>query len=350
MRPKRFIMRILAVDIGMGTQDIMVVDDATSPLEGSYKLVLPSPTRYFAEMIRSVRGDILIYGDTMGGGPIARAIIDHLRRYRVYMTPDAARTIRDDLSRVEKLGVTIIPEKEIDNLRCKRIKISDIDLERLEPQLAAFGIDTSFDVVAVAVQDHGVAPPGVSDREHRFTIFKELLESTRRIEEVSHFNEVKGNFSRMKSILNRIKSRFDGDILLMDTGIAAALGSLVDGRMKGVSRSIAVNIGNGHTLAVTIKNREICGFFEHHTRMIDRDKLRRFIDHLIDGSITFEEVFEDGGHGALLFEPVEPEVTTITGPKRYLMEGVGLHVAPAGDMMMAGPVGLIEAVRYRLGL
>ncbi|MHC1595821.1 MAG: DUF1786 family protein, partial [Candidatus Syntropharchaeales archaeon] len=88
---------------------------------------------------------------------------------------------------------------------------------------------------------------------------------------------------------------------------------------------------------------------EHHTRMIDRDKLLHFLDRLKKGVITFEEVFDDGGHGALIFEPIEPDVITITGPKKSFMKGAEVHVAPAGDMMMAGPVGLVEAVKYRLG-
>ena len=342
-------MRILAVDIGMGTQDIMIVDEAKSPLEGSYKLVLPSPTRYFAQKIRSTRGDLLIYGDTMGGGPINRAILDHLKEHRVYMTPSAARTIRDDLEQVRELGITLISDDELEKVDCEKLRITDLDLELLKSRLEAFGIDTSFDVIAVAVQDHGVAPQGMSDRENRFIIFKKLLLSSRRIEEFSHLNKIRGEFSRMKSILKRLRSSFTGDILIMDTGVAAALGSLMDERMSGIQRSVAVNIGNGHTLAVSIEDREICGFFEHHTRMIDRDKLLHFLDRLKKGVITFEEVFDDGGHGALIFEPIEPDVITITGPKKSFMKGAEVHVAPAGDMMMAGPVGLVEAVKYRLG-
>lgn len=342
-------MRILAVDIGMGTQDIMIVDEVASPLEGSYKLVRPSPTRYFARKIRSIKGDLLIHGDTMGGGPINRAIIDHLKKHRVYMTPSAARTVRDDLERVEELGITLISDDELEKVDCEKLRITDLDLELLRSQLEAFGIDTSFDVIAVAVQDHGVAPRGVSDRENRFRVFEEMLRSKRRIEEFSHLNGIGGDFSRMQSLFERLRSNFGGDILVMDTGVAAALGSLMDERMDRIRRSFAVNIGNGHTLAVSIEDREICGFFEHHTRLVDQDKLLRLIDRLKMGSITFEEVFGDGGHGALLFKPLEPEVTTITGPNRHLMKGYGLLVAPAGDMMMAGPVGLVEAVKFRLG-
>ena len=42
MKNKKVIMRILAIDVGTGTQDIMIYDDEKE-LENSIKLVLPSP-------------------------------------------------------------------------------------------------------------------------------------------------------------------------------------------------------------------------------------------------------------------------------------------------------------------
>ena len=41
-------MKILAVDIGLGTQDILLYDDRKN-LENCVKLVLPSPTKIFME-------------------------------------------------------------------------------------------------------------------------------------------------------------------------------------------------------------------------------------------------------------------------------------------------------------
>ena len=41
-------MRILAIDVGTGTQDIMIYD-TTKELENAIKLVLPSPHLYISQ-------------------------------------------------------------------------------------------------------------------------------------------------------------------------------------------------------------------------------------------------------------------------------------------------------------
>ena len=46
---------ILAIDIGAGTQDILLYDPSES-MENAVKLVLPSPTRIAAHRIRAVTG------------------------------------------------------------------------------------------------------------------------------------------------------------------------------------------------------------------------------------------------------------------------------------------------------
>ncbi|MDI6811583.1 MAG: hypothetical protein QMD80_07975 [archaeon] len=62
-------MKILAIDIGAGTQDIMVYDEEKG-FDNAYKLVLPSPTRIFAEEVWRTKEDVVIFGDTMGGGSL----------------------------------------------------------------------------------------------------------------------------------------------------------------------------------------------------------------------------------------------------------------------------------------
>jgi len=71
--------------------------------------------------------------------------------------------------------------------------------------------------------------------------------------------------------------------------------------------------------------------------------------------MTDEEVFEDGGHGLfLLGEPPgfsNIEEIVATGPNRRILEGTNLNVryaAPAGDVMMTGPLGLVEATKRRI--
>ncbi len=203
-------------------------------------------------------------------------------------------------------------------------------------------MDASFDVIAVAVQDHGVAPPGVTDRENRFHLIEEKV--GRGIESFAYLDAVPENLSRMHSIFESVKRWHEGHVLLMDTGPAAVLGSLEDERIKEKKHRICINVGNAHTIAMSLNEDRIAGVFEHHTKLLDKQRLAYYIKKLSDGNITFKEVFDDGGHGALAIEENQPEIISVTGPKRAKMKGLGIFSAPAGDMMMTGPVGLIKAV------
>jgi uncharacterized protein (DUF1786 family) len=63
-------MRILAVDVGTGTQDILLFDSDLEP-ENCFKLVMPSPTMKVARTVKAAtrRGEpLLLTGVTMGGG------------------------------------------------------------------------------------------------------------------------------------------------------------------------------------------------------------------------------------------------------------------------------------------
>jgi uncharacterized protein (DUF1786 family) len=344
---------ILAVDVGKGTQDIMVTGYNENRgmgvgLESAYKLVLPAPTAMFAAEVRESREDLVIYGDTMGGGPFSRAVLEHRQKYkyRVYMTERAARTIRDDLKEVKSYGIEIISENEVGSMREKKIRIYDFD-RRIINFLASFGIDTDFDTIAIAVQDHGVAPMGISDRENRFRLIKEKLRDGEGIEAFAYVDGVPENLSRMRAMFESLRRWYEGRILLMDTGPAAVLGALEDERVKGAKSVMCVNVGNAHTIAMLLNEKRIQGVFEHHTRLVDKQKLGYFMKRLANGEITFEEVFADGGHGALSIGETKPEVISITGPKREKMRGLGIFSAPAGDMMMTGAVGLIKAANAK---
>jgi len=337
---------ILAIDIGAGTQDIMIYNEDIG-FDNAYKLVLPSPTRFFASEIRKSKQDLVIFGDTMGGGPFTRALLEHLRKYKVYMTERAARTLRDDLGIIKGYGIEIISEDDVGRMseKAKTIKISDFNLGLL-PFLSSLGVDTSFDSIAVAVQDHGVAPQGVTDRENRFRLIEEHVGNE--IESFAYFDSVPRNLSRMNSIFESLKRWHKGHILLMDTGPAAVSGSLEDERVREKKNRICINVGNAHTIAMSLNENRIIGVFEHHTKLLDKQKLEYYMDKLSQATITFKEVFDDGGHGALAIEKNQPEIISVTGPKRERMKGLGVFSAPAGDMMMTGPVGLIKAVLNRL--
>jgi uncharacterized protein (DUF1786 family) len=336
-------MKILAVDIGVGTQDIMLYDTDNS-IENSVKMVMPSPTEIIANRIRKHHNDILISGSTMGGGPVSKAVKNHLDRgYNVMMTESSARTIRDDLNRVEALGIQIIPENE-EHPEIGNIEFKDVDLNAIGEALSKFDVSLDFDHIGVAVQDHGYME-GIGDRNFRFMKIKEKLDIARNPEEFSYYNEVPEYLTRMKGVLKTLKGY---KTTLMDSKFASVSGATCDNYVKTLNNYIVMDIGNGHTLAAAFQNNKISGVFEHHTRSLTPEKIKKLIGKLENGTITHEEVHQDGGHGAWVTGPMNGfESIVATGPMRRILEKTDLNVhyaAPAGDVMMTGPVGLIKAI------
>src|SRR5438105_15176560 len=168
-------IRILAVDVGTGTQDILLFESGKT-IENCFKLVMPSPTVIVADRIRHAteRGQpIVLTGVTVGGGPCHWAARDHaLAGYGVAVTPEAGRTFDDDLTMVEKMGFEIIDDAEAAR-RAKHSEVIHIELQDFQADaiitaLRAFDVDPHVDALAIAAFDHGAAPPGVSDRRFRF--------------------------------------------------------------------------------------------------------------------------------------------------------------------------------------
>src|SRR5437660_4971931 len=127
-------IRILAVDVGTGTQDILLFESGKT-IENNFKLVMPSPTVIVAQRIKRAteRGQsILLTGVTMGGGPCHWAARDHaLAGYSVAVTPEAGRTFDDDLTMVERMGFELIDEDEAErraeNPALLHIELQDFD-------------------------------------------------------------------------------------------------------------------------------------------------------------------------------------------------------------------------------
>ncbi|MDI6806225.1 MAG: DUF1786 domain-containing protein [Candidatus Aenigmarchaeota archaeon] len=341
-------MRMLTIDIGEGTQDILVYDKS---LENSYRLTVPSPTHYFANEVRKTKEDLIIYGKQMGGGSFAKAIREHQKKYKVYMTEEAAKTIRNDLDKVRNQGIELISEAEINRYPGHKMKIGDLEIEKTYELLKNAYIDPTFDVIGVAVQDHGHSKKEKHDRECRFEMFEEKLKTSRKLESFAYLDHVPEEFSRMHSVLESVKENYDGPVILMDTGPAAALGIKEDERAKG--SIIAMNIGNLHTIAFSLRDDEICGMFEHHTALVDETKLWNLELKLCRAELGFKEVYEDGGHGAISIEKNIPEITLITGPNRQKLKGLVekstmYRYALGEDHMFAGCIGLVKATQYLL--
>ena len=362
-------IRILAVDVGTGTQDILLFESGKT-IENCFKMVMPSPTVIVADRIKGAteRGQpILLTGVTMGGGPSHWAARDHaLAGFGVAVTAEAGRTFDDDLTMVEQMGFEIITEAEAQRREkdtgVVHIELQDFNARAIIAALRAFDVDPAVDALAIAAFDHGAAPPGVSDRRFRFDF---IAKTVQRNPTPSAFaypaSETPADLTRLRSIASSAKHYLElsgsdphTPLILMDTGSAAVLGALEDRLVRDQRDSLLCNIGNFHTLAFHLVQGRIVGIFEHHTGEIDRSQLEQMLVRLADGTLTNEEVFNTSGHGALILDGADTRgnhkafpFLAVTGPRRELLRGSSLHpyeATPHGDMMLSGCFGLLRAL------
>jgi len=371
-------LRILAVDVGTGTQDILLFE-SDKTIENCFQLIMPSPTVIMAERIKraSARSSTLVLtGHTMGGGPCAWAARDHaLAGLPVFATPDAARTFDDDLTMVAQMGVQVVDEQEAASLAMRhntvQLDLKDFDPVALATALRAFDIDPAIDALAIAVFDHGAAPPGVSDRLFRFNYIAQTVQQRPEPAAFAYLREtLPADLTRLQAVAQSAAAyqRFVDTapsaqgmaesaqplpLLLMDTGSAAVLGTLDDPRVRRERESVLVNMGNFHTLAFHLIDGRIAGLFEHHTGLLEQAKLEGLLRKLVAGILTNAEVFDDSGHGALVLGNTQSGAfpfLAVTGPRRQMLLGSALRPYPAvphGSMMLAGCFGLLRAFADR---
>jgi uncharacterized protein (DUF1786 family) len=363
-------LRILAVDVGTGTQDILLFESGKT-IENCFKMVMPSPTVIVAERIKRAteRGrPLLLTGVTMGGGPCHWAARDHaLAGYAVAVTAEAGRTFDDDLAMVEKMGFEIIDNAEAarraENPALLHIELQDFDAHAIVTALRTFDVDPGVDALAIAAFDHGAAPPGYSDRRFRFDFIAKTVQREPVPSAFAYLaQEIPASLTRLQAIaestaryLRLSSSDPQAHLLLMDTGSAAALGALEDPLVRDQEVGLLCNIGNFHTLAFHLVRGRIEGIFEHHTGEITQAQLEDMLVKLAEGTLTNEEVFATSGHGALVLRQPGSNGSAfpflaVTGPRRGLLRGSKLHpyeATPHGDMMLAGCFGLLRAMADR---
>ena len=340
----------LAIDVGAGTQDVLLFDPAREP-ENCLKLVLPSQTQVVGQRVRAATAAgraIHLAGALMGGGASSDAMKDHLATgLPLSASEDAARTIHNDLSKVRALGVVIRPDPPPEAVV---IETGDVDLAALAEALRSFGVALPRQV-AIAVQDHGYRP-GSGNNEVRFDYLQSLLAGGGDLRRMV-YTEPPDGMTRMAAV-----RQANPGAVLMDTGAAAVLGALGDPIVADAVHdggAILVNVGNMHTFATLVRGRHLYGLFEHHTGGITAQIIGALVERLRDATLDtegFRRSFD--GHGAALapaYRDVGPfTFVAVTGPNRRLARGLGYHeAAPHGDMMLAGAWGLVEGVKLLSG-
>jgi uncharacterized protein (DUF1786 family) len=358
-------VRILAIDVGVGTKDILIYD-CSLRAENCVKLVLPSPSRVFANEIKRAtsRGhDLFIDGFTIGGGYLKQALKEHIAVGRnTWMTEQAAFSLRNSLDDVAAMGITIISEAP-PGVQTVHLHLSELDLPSLDKFLQTAGISlNTIDAIAVAVQDHGQYSRGQKHRQSRMDSMKAVLERNRDLFSLAFTpDEIPQGNLRMQSVALECAQGLPGaPCYIMDTAPAALAGCLADPVVKSAAQerpALLINVGNGHTMAAILTGTEITALFEHHTIMLSDSKLHSYLKQFVQGVLTQEAVLNDGGHGVFYLEQSPGldalSVVAVTGPNRWRMGSrLGkrrvLTAMPAGDVMMSGPVGLVAAVKRRL--
>ena len=350
-------MKVALLDVGAGTLDFLLYESGKT-LENCVKMVLPSPEKIHVLEVEGITGqnkDLYIDGYTVGGDGLGKAVKKHIEKgLQVHMTPIAAYSIRNNLSEVEEIGVSIVDEKP---RGFEQISLDDLRLESIELVLNGFSETLmDVDVCAVSVKDHGAPPSGISNRVFRLENYRRLLEDDNRFSSFLYEDSgVPEYYLRMNSAVDAVRDTLgDVRVYLMDTSISALAGCLQDSRMVDRDPSLVVNVGNGHTVAAVVSGDRILSFFEHHTGRLNRQKLEYYLESLCEGEIENEEVYNDGGHGAAVIENPPGihgiEIISVTGPRRKLLEGSKLEyiqASPGGDVMMTGTLGLLKAIQEK---
>jgi uncharacterized protein (DUF1786 family) len=353
-------MRILAIDMGTGTQDILLFD-SSGPVENSCKMVMPSATRIAAGRIRratAARAPLLLTGVTQGGGPCGWAMEDHLRAGGIaFATPAAAQTFDDDLDQVAAMGIQVVSDDEAAALGgVERVVLQDLDLSAIRTALAAFDVSPEFDGIGLACLDHGASPAGYSDRLFRFEHLKRVVGARNDLTAFAMLpEEIPEYLTRARAVVATAREQDAGTpIVFLDTGPAAALGALQDPHVAQAGTQLVLNLGNMHALAFHLRGSRIISLYEHHTGEISAEQITDFTERLIAGTLAHEEVFNTKGHGVFYADGAGPggaprgdaPLVAVTGPQRGKIRDSRLQpyfATPHGDMMISGCFGLLTA-------
>ncbi|MFZ0133039.1 MAG: DUF1786 family protein [Desulfobacterales bacterium] len=350
--------RFLMVDIGAGTMDILYYD--TSAVQ-HYKAVVKSPVRTVAERAAGLRGDLVVTGAEMGGGPVTEVLRKRAAKARVVMSVSAAATLSHRPEQVRAWGIEVVADAAAEEMArqpsATHLVLADLEADRLRHIVGAFGVPFEFEAVAVCAQDHGVPPLGTSHLAYRHDLNTRVL-NRRPFPEALLYpgSGVPATLNRLNSIAAGAAGLPTDEVYVMDSGMAAILGASVDPLARDRQNVLVLDIATSHTVGATLVEGELAGFFEYHTRDLTLRRLEALLHELADGQLTQDDILQEGGHGAYVRRAIgfdKLDIILATGPKRRLVEASHLPItfgAPWGDNMMTGTVGLLEALRRCKGL
>lgn len=332
---------ILCLDIGSGTQDVFYYMPDRE-LENCPKFVLPSPAMQIGSRIMELNSageNVYFYGRNMGGG-FYRVLKKSLENgLKAAIHPQAAYSLSDSPELLETIGLDI-------TRNCPHgyypVYLSDYDPGFWRSFLAQAGLGYPGLILACA-QDHGFHPDS-SNRLGRFQLWKKfLIQSNGQIEKLV-FSTPPEEMTRLISLKESIGAGY-----VADTGAAALLGALFVPETEKLSREkgvCVVNVGNSHTIAFLLYADRVHGIMEHHTGLLNGQKLWEQLKLFRQGRLTNDQVFKDNGHGCLVLETaagMDFKPTFVLGPRRRILEGFDVDfLCPGGDMMLAGCFGLLK--------
>lgn len=327
---------LFTLDVGSTTQDFLLF--AEKNLRNCPKAVLPSPTRLIAGRIEKANEDVFLYGYTMGGGAITRAVKKHIEKgFKVFATKRSALTFADNLEKVREMGVIITESSD-----ALRIKTADVDIDFFSNFITQIGYNLPH-FFAIAVQDHGFAP-NESNRIFRFKMFRKIIEREKYLERMLFSErELPVEFNRMFDAMKSIKDFWNCEVFVTDTSFAAISG------LANFSNppALLINFGNSHTTAAIVdKDWEIKAIVEHHTSILKekgREYIKWFFDRFLKGEMDNEFVLSDNGHGCYIREILDVKSIISTGPNAHL----GGYEEIKGDPMVVGNIGMASMILRR---
>ena len=248
------------------------------------------------------------------------------------------------------MGVRVVDEAAApDGLR--RIELRDFDYDAIVAALRAFGVEPELDAIAVAVFDHGAAPPDVSDRALPLRVHRRdgRPERPRRVRLLPR-RRCPRSSPAWRPSRRRRPPRVP--LLVMDTGPAAVLGALEDARVRQRRASALVaNLGNFHTLAFHVVGGRVLGLFEHHTGELSAERLEELparARRRHDLQRRRSSPTRGTARWSSSVARAPPELLAVVGPRRNMLAGSALRpyfAVPHGDMMLAGCFGLPARAR-----